>query len=67
MPPETSFRGVLAVLVAGKYLLSAVSLTDNDKREAIAKLSHFYQSDISPDGILYLGDADELVSTVGTR
>lgn len=67
MPPETSFRGVLAVLVAGKYLLSAVSLPDNDKREASAKLSHFYQSDISPDGILYLGDADKLVSTVGTR
>ena len=67
MPPETSFRDVLAVLVAGKDLLPAVSLTDNDKREASAKLSHFYQSDISPDGILYLGDADKLVSTVGTR
>lgn len=67
MPSETSFRGVLAALVAGKDLLPAVSLTDNDKREASAKLSHFYQSDISPDGILYLGDADKLVSTVGTR
>lgn len=67
MLPGTSFQGVLAVLVAGKYLLSAVSLTDNDKREASAKLSHFYQSDISPDRILYLGDADKLVSTVGTR
>lgn len=67
MPPGTSFRGVLAVLVAGKDQLPAVSLPDNDKREASAKLSHFYQSDISPDGILYLGDADKLVSTVGTR
>ena len=30
-------------------------------------ICYFYQSDISPDGILYLGDADKLVCTVGTR